>query len=299
MTLTGTNSPLMRNTLLEAINPDKMKKPNYYKDLIRRNITTDQLYEEIAQYTGLGAALDTKEAGGVPFGTITTPFTKKFYPTQKARGMELSYQTLYKDQYAVLKNPTKLIREALYKGREYAGANLFNFAMTAGYTGIDGVILGSASHPTRTSTQSNVSASNDALSLSAVEDAITQMLGYTNYEGDPDPAEPPFWLVVSKENLVLAQKIYQSTKVIGAPIVNDENVIRDMLAGVIWNPYFTSTSQWALISNENGLFWLQGMPPTFLDDVDARIPSRLFVGFEEHVTGWTKWQDTYFSSGAG
>lgn len=299
MQVSASISPMLRKNLLEVINPDKMRKPNYYRQIIKRSISTDQLYEEIAHFTGLGPALNTKEAGGVPFREITTPFTKKFFPAQQSIGIELSFQSTFKDQYGVLKSPSKMIGRSLYLGREYNGANIFNFALNAAYTGIDGVSLGSASHPTKTGTQSNVSSSNAALSQEAVEDGVTQMLGYSNYEGDPDPAEPPYWLVVGKEDLVLAKKIFESQQTLGSPIVNDPNVIKDMLAGVIWNPYFNTTGQWALISNENGLFWLQGMTPEYLDDVDARVPSRLFVGFEEFVTGWTKWQDTYWSSGAG
>lgn len=288
MNVTATTLPLHHRGLLEVIKMYPKSKPNNALRIVGGKVMdTNELYEELQLVSGLGAAANIKEAGGVPFDEITAPYSKKFYPSIYALGFEISPQARKKDVYGALKNPGKHMAFGHYVAKEQAGADLINNVASASYTGIDGVALASASHPTAASTWSNISTAA-SLSVSALETMTTDMMTQKAYR-DPAiwPQDGPFRLIVPPALKVAASRILASIQQPGTAN-NDKNVVRDAINEIVCSPYITSTTNYALVAqgDDNPLFVLEAGDTEIMEVPDPRVPSYLFVAMQEYVFGW-------------
>lgn len=288
MNVTATTLPLHHRGLYDVINMYPKTKPNAALRIVGgRVLSTKELYEELQLVSGLGPAVNIKEAGGIPFDEITAPYSKKFYPSVYALGFEISPQARNKDVYGALKNPGRHMAMGHYVADQQAGADLINNVASASYTGIDGVALASASHPTSASTWSNISTAA-SLSVSALETGVTNLMTQKAYR-DPIiwPQDGPFRLIVPPALTVTAKRILASIQQPGTAN-NDKNVVREVVNEVVTSPYITSTTNWALVAqgDDNPLFCLKAGDLQIMEDMDARIPSYLFVAMKEYVYGW-------------
>lgn len=292
------NLPLHHRGLLDAYFMFSEGKPNHWKTIVGKELETDELYEELALVSGLAPAQSIREAGGVPFDEITTPFTKKFFADLFAIGVEFSHQVTKKDVYNKLRGPGKLMAQAHYVAHEMGAADVVNNAFSSSYAGIDGVALASASHPTATGTWSNVSTAA-TLSVGSLETMITDLGLQKAYRDTP-------WLNMGSWNLVVpvqlditARRILSSMNQPGTAD-NDKNVARETINYVRGNPFLTDTNGYCLLpaGEENPIFQLNGIPMTPKEDFDIRTYSHLFATVVERTFGWKWAQGTQFNQGA-
>lgn len=274
-------------------------RPNYWKNFIGRTMTTKELYEEIATISGFRPAIAMSDGGGVSFDTLTSPYQKKFYPTIYHLGWERTPKAQFNDPYGVIRGAKGEIAKSIYIAHEQSAASVVNNATNSAYLGIDGVVLASASHPTSSTTFSNLSTAA-ALSISSLEQMYTDVLGHQAYRDYNYFPVSSFNLTVTKENIVLAQRLVQSMKQ-PQTANNDTNVIRGYINNVDYNPFFTSTTAYILTPSdpsENGLFLLEGMPLTIWEDQDINVPSYKTLVMKEWTFGWTKPQGIQYNAGA-
>ena len=286
----ATTGNMHHRGMYDVIDTFNSERPDYAQALVSRRITTKDLFEEIAQWSGLGPAAVMNEAGGVPFDIATTPYSKKFYPTIKAIGWDVSDDALETDRYGKLKNFASMAAQSHYITEQQECADIINY-MTSTATarvGIDGVALVSTSHPTKTTTWSNRPATDIYLGARALEQAENECLDQMAYRDYPFPQEGPYNLYVSPANRGLAARLTQSEKLPGGND-NDKNWPGMQIKKVSVNPYITQRQYWMLrtaADSGHGLFMLQRRPITIKEGYDIRVPTNVFIATAVYIFGW-------------
>jgi hypothetical protein len=274
--------------------------PKFWQYFVGESISTENNYYQFALQSDLGAAQATNEAGGVAYVQQAVPFKRELYLTQFSLGVILSFQVKDKALYNQLEGVNKQIARAFYIAREIKAANLLNFATTAGYTGIDAVVLASASHPIKNGgTFSNLSTAA-ALSASALETDVQNVAAHRSYGDTPYFVMGGHNLIVPKELDMLAARILTSTNQAGTSD-NDTNRVRTAVSYTPSNPFLTSTTQRYLVpraKDENPIFELKGLPYTFKEDLDSDAPGIRYFAIEEFAFDWKKAQGIQVNAGA-
>jgi hypothetical protein len=178
-------------------------------------------------------------------------------------------------------------------------ANVYNRFVTSGYTGGDGQVLGSTSHPTVDGTQSNILASASDLNEAAVEDLIVMIMTAKNSKGLSINLRPQS-LHIHPDNFFEAHRLYDATKQSGTAM-NDPNVLRDQgifPKGIKVNHYFDDTDQFFIRTNcPVGMVFLQRVPIEFKQDNDFDTDNNKFKGYERYSCGWGDWRSVYGTPG--
>jgi hypothetical protein len=276
------------------------KMPKFWQYYVGKTVATQNNYFEFAMQSDLGAAQSTYEAGGVPYVQQSVPFSKKIHLTQYSLGSILSFQVDMKALYNQLDDLNRQIARAFYIAKEIKGADIFNFCVTSGYTGIDGVVLASASHPIKGGgTFSNLSSAT-ALSASALEVDVQNVKKHRTYGDTPYFVMGGFNLIVPTELDMLAQRILTSTNQAGTNN-NDVNRVRYAVSYTPANPFLTSSTRYHLVPSspeENPLRMLTGLPYTFKEDLDSDAPGTRYFAVEEFSYFWTKPHGIQTNAGA-
>lgn len=276
------------------------ENPNLAAALVGRTITTKELYEEIAQWSGLGPAADMLEAEGVPFDEATSPFSKKFYPTIKAIGFEMSMEAMDTDVYRKLRTYAQMFAQSHYVAEQQAAADIINY-MTSTATsrlGIDGVALVSAAHPTRTSTWANRPATDVALGPLTLEQAINEMMDQLAYRDYPWVQPGPFNLYCATANNGIANRLLSAQGLPGSAD-NDKNYAGGRVKSLQVNPFVTQSGYWFLRASSNtnhGLFKLARRGVTIKDGFDIRTPAHVWIAVASYVYGWYMANGTWGSA---
>jgi hypothetical protein len=286
----STTGNMHHNGMYDVINLYNSQRPDYAQELIGRTISTKQLYEEIAQWSGLGPAAPMNEASGVPFDTATTPYSKKFYPTIKAIGWDVSDDALETDRYGKLKNFASMAAQSHYVTEQQEAADVINYmtSTSASRLGIDGVALVSTSHPTKTTTWSNRPATDLYLGALALEQAENEMMDQMAYRDYPFPQPGPYKLFVSPANRGLATRLTETKQLPGGND-NDVNAAGRLISKVVVNPFQTQRQYWMLrvaADTGHGLFMLQRRPITIKEGYDIRVPTNVFIATSVYIFGW-------------
>lgn len=295
-----TTLPAAHRGLLDFIPMYQKSQPNYYQAWIGKTLTTKELYEEMALVSGFRPAIEMADGGGVAFDTLTTPYQKKFYPTLYNLGWERTPKAQYNDPYGIIAKAKGEIARSFYIAKEISAASIWNTATSASFTGPDGVALASASHPTASTTFSNLSTAA-SLSIGELEAMYTATLSHQSYRDFAWFPTGPSNLLVTKENIVFARRLLES---INQPTTanNDTNVMRKhFINDVSYSPFLTSTTMFALypaMDSENPIFQLNGMPMMIKDDFDVRNPAELTIMLAEWMFGWTKPHGIQYNAGA-
>ena len=294
-----TNIDAGHKGLLDYVTDFAKRMPDPGKYIIGKTMNSTQLYEEIAVLSGLRNAERLNEGAKMVYDTLTTPFKKRYYPHLYAMGVKWSDQAQFTDQYGILSRNKDWIARSHYYAKQIKIADIVNYSETSGYTGIDGVVLASASHPLADgSTYSNLSTAA-TFSVAALETMLTDMLGHKHYRGQPYIPVDGHNLIIPNALDIRAKRVLNSMNQPGTAD-NDKNVVRESVTYVGANPFLTSTTRYALIpKSENPIFMLEGKPMSTTQsfNADDQLEHRLAVwcGYE---TGWLLPMGTQFNAGA-
>jgi hypothetical protein len=130
-------------------------------------------YEKVLEITGMGLGAVKGEGASILYDTPGQGPSTVFTHVTYGLGYIVTREAIEDNQYEdVTLAGAAALPWSMWTTKEIVHANVLNRATTSGYTGGDGVVLGSASHPTANGTQSNLLTAAD-LSESALEDALT------------------------------------------------------------------------------------------------------------------------------
>lgn len=299
--LSTTNPELALRQLKQLIPLFRQQNIDYAMHMFPNKEKSDELYHRIVQWSGLAAAHRADEAGGVNWQTGRTPYKKDFFPKIYQIGVKYSRQARTMDVHGVYKRFGKEMARALYKARQNYGADQgFNNATSTAteYVGIDGVAKTSASHPTATTTWSNL-ATSGVLSQSTFDDTYQQLWAAREYMDDPYTPVGKFKMLYSRSLVAKARKLLETDRVVGS-LQNDKNVIRDYIIDPGPNPFFTNLTQFAFVAADaenNPGFEVQVADYPLIEDFDINVPCYKLLAEEQYLFGTASAYNTVFNAG--
>lgn len=269
-------------------------------DQVFSKMTSDKSYEEIVEETGFGLAPQKAEGASVSYDTDAQGYVTRFTNVTYGLGAIVTREAIEDNQYenVASRKASKLAR-SMRQTKENVHANILNRGYTAGYTGGDGVILFSASHPSLVGNQSNTMAVAADLSEAALEDILIQIRQATDSRGLRVQLEGQK-LVVAPANAFEATRIMSSVNQSGTAN-NDINAMRalGLLPGgvVVWDYLSDSDAFFVTTDAPEGLLSFQRRALALTQDNDFDTENARMKATERYSVGWGDWRGVYGSPG--
>jgi hypothetical protein len=181
--------------------------------------------------------------------------------------------------------------------KENVAANVYNRAVTAGYTGGDGIVLLSASHPSSSGNQSNIQSAD--ISEVALEDMIIQIMGATDDQGMKIGLMAQS-LHVPRQLWFEANRILKST-LQAKTADNTANVLRmtgEFPKGIKVNHYFNDADAFFSRTNcPDGMKHYQRYKIDLEQDNDFDTKNAKASSYDYYSFGWSDWRGVYGAMG--
>jgi hypothetical protein len=261
-----------------------------YTDLFD-TVQSSQAWEEDVQLTGFGLVPRKSEGAAVQYDTEIQGFVTRYTHVAYALGYIVTKEELDDNLYeAVSRKRAAALAMSFRQTKENVAANVYNRAFNNDYKGGDGVSLLNTAHPNTTGGSfSNKAAVDVDLSEAALEDAIIQIMGYTNDRGLLINVMPQS-LIVPRQEWYNANRIMKSVYQTGNAN-NDVNVIKAtnaIPAGIKLNHYLTNPSAWFIRTNvREGLKYYERQGISFDQDNDFDTMNAKAKGYERYSFGWS------------
>ena len=274
--------------------------PEEWSQLFEKN-TSRKAYEEDVGLSSFGLARTKAEGAGIEYDTERQGFTSRYNHVVYALGFIITREIYEDDQYDVVgKRKANALARSMRQTKEIVGANVFNRAETSGYTGGDGVVLLSASHPNVSGgTFSNKPSTDADLSEAALEQANIDIAAFRDDRGLLIAAKPRK-LVIAPSNMFEAKRILGSDGRVGTD-TNDLNALKTMgiIPEVTVNHYLTDSDAWFVLTDVNdGLKYFERRGDAFEMDNDFDTENAKFKTTARYSFGWTDPRAIYGSMGA-
>jgi len=275
--------------------------PVEYTKLFDSN-KSKKAYEEDLGTTGLGYAAVKSEGNSVTYDEESQAFLTRYSHIVYALGFIITREIYEDDQYGVVgSRRAKGLAFSMRQTKEVVAANVYNRAFTAGYTGGDGVVMCSDSHPNYAGgTQSNILATAADLSEASLEQAAIDISKWTNDRGLKIAIKPQS-LIIPVDLMFEAERILMSPYRVGTAD-NDINALKQMglfPGGVVVNHYLTDTDAWFIRTNApDSMKYFSRRPMQFGIDNDFDTENAKFKATERYSFGWSDWRGIFGTPGA-
>jgi hypothetical protein len=264
---------------------------------------SSKAYEEDVGLSSFGLAAVKTEGGPISYDTERQGFTTRYNHVVYALGFSITREIYEDDQYdQVGKRKANALARSMKLTKEIVGANVFNRATTAGYTGGDGVTLLNASHPNVAGgLWRNMPSTAADLSEAALEQAYIDIADFRDDRGLLIAAKPKK-LIIQPANMFEAKRILGSDGRVGTDN-NDLNAIKTM--GII--PEFTVNhylndsggDSWFLVTDvADGLKYFERRGDQFEMDNDFDTENAKYKATARYSFGWSDPRCLYGSVGA-
>lgn len=227
-----------------------------------------------------------------PLSSLTKEYTK----VNKALGYKVTDDMIRAELYGELQRYERgLMKSALFD-QENSAWDIINSGFGTTNTGFDGLALFSTAHTRMDggTNQSNRHASDVALSLAGLHDAIVQFSKYKNERGHPIMLAPKL-LIVPPDLQMTAFELLDSEKKPGSAD-NDVNVIRRFGIDVMVVHYLTSTTAWFIIGDEHDLNFLWWFRPETGSEAEFDTDTIKRKVRQAHAQGFGEWLGTWGSN---
>ncbi len=263
--------------------------------------TSDKAYEERVETTGFGLAPVKPQGAAVSYTTDLQGYISRMTNVTYALGFIVTMEELADNLYEqVGKSRAKSLAFSMRQTKEWVGANIINRITNGSYLMGDGVVLASASHPTRSGLQSNILSPAADMSEVAIEDMCIQGMGMTNNVGLMINMMPQK-LLVARQNWFEANRILKST-LQNDTANNATNVLKATNAfpgGIVMNHFLTDSDAWGILTNcPDGLIYQERMALAFTQDNDFDTENAKAKSVERYVFGVADWRGIIWSVGA-
>jgi len=259
-----------------------------YTELFDSN-TSDKAYEEIVQTVGFGVVPEKAQGAGVTYDSQVQGPTTRATHVAYALGYAVTHEELQDNLYAeVSKSRAAALARSFRQTKERVGANVYNRATTAGYTGGDGVVLLSTAHVnTSGGTYSNKLTVDADLSEASVEDLVIQIMQATDDRGLQINLMPKK-LIVAPGNFFNASRIFDS-EYQSETADNNINVLKakGVIPQIVVNHYLTDSDAWFVRTDcPNGMMYFEREGVSFTQDNDFSTMNALAKGYERYSFIW-------------
>ena len=274
--------------------------PEEYTKLFDKQ-TSSKAFEEDVGVSSFGLAVQKAEGAPISYDSERQGFVTRYQHAVYALGFIITREMMEDDQYDIIgKRKAEGLAFSMRQTKEVIGANVYNRAWTSGYTGGDGALLISASHPNiKGGTWSNTIGTNADLSEASLEQACIDIAGFTNDAG--------LLIAVRPETLVIPrQLIFEAKRILGTDgrvgtDNNDLNAIKTLgsIPQVVTNHFLTDTDAWFIRTNvQNGMKYMERRADSFDMDNDWDTENAKFKATARYSFGWTDPRALYGSQGA-
>ena len=263
--------------------------------------TSKKAYEEDVGLSSFGLASQKAEGAPISYDSERQGFTTRYNHVVYALGFIITREIYEDDQYDVVgKRKANGLARSMRQTKEIIGANIFNRAATVGYTGGDGVVLLSASHPNVAGgLWSNTPSTQVDLSEAALEQAAIDIAAFRDDRGLLIAAKPKK-LVIAPSNQFEAKRILGTDGRVGTDL-NDVNAIKTMgiIPSVVVNHYLTNADDWFILTDvQDGMKYFERRGDAFEMDNDFDTENAKFKATARYSFGWTDPRCVYGSTGA-
>lgn len=297
---TGNHPAALWPGVREFFGTQYAEKPKQWSQIFEQR-SSEKAYEEDIAISGFGLAPVKTEGGGVSYDSDNQEYTKRYTHVAYALGFQVTHEEIEDNLYKsrAFRRSAGLAR-SMRQTQEIIAANILNRATTAGYTGGDGVVLLSASHPSQAGNWSNILSVAADLSEAALEDILIQIRGAKDSRGLRIALQGR-QLLIAPQNQFEATRIMKSTLRYNTAD-NDINAMRSMGMlpdGVVVNDYFDDADQWFVQTDvPNGLMFFNRESVSLSNDGDFDTMNAKAKAYMRFSVGWTDPRAVYGSPGA-
>ena len=271
-----------------------------YTDLFDTE-TSRKAYEEDMGTSMFGLAAVKPEGNAVSYDTAQQGFLTRYTHVTYGLGFIITREMVDDDQYDVIgKKRSQGLAFSIRQTKEVVASNVYNRAVTAGYTGGDGVVLLSASHVNVAGgTYSNITTAA-TLSEATLEDLCIDIMEAKNDRG-LNIALIPQCLIINPNLVFEADRILNSPLRVGTAD-NDLNAMKNMgkfPGGVKVNHYITDTNAYFIRTNcPDGMKHFERRSDDFTMDNDFDTDNAKYKATGRYSFGWTDPRGLYGNMGA-
>ena len=298
------NSSNFAKALWPGVNAWWGKSYNEYPvewDKLFDKYSSRKAFEEDVGVSSFGLASIKAEGAPITYDSERQSFITRYTHIVYASGFIITREIYEDDQYDVVgQRKAQGLAFSMRQTKEVIGANVYNRAFNASYTGGDGVTLINSAHPNWAGgTWSNVLATASDLSEAALEQACIDIAGFTNDRGLTIAVRPES-LIIPRQYLFEAQRILKTEGRVGTDN-NDLNALKTLgsIPKIITNHYLTDTDAWFIRTDvKDGMKYFERRGDEFGMDEDFDTENAKYKATMRFSFGWTDPRAVYGSAGA-
>lgn len=279
------------------------EEPPFDKDIVRK-LTTDQIGEQMIQYSGLPTAVQLRDGQRSPRATVSTPFDKIWYLQVYGMAAAFTSRMIETDQSGLIGKAAKQLGTSQWNAYQRSVVGLLDNATSTSFLGPDAKALAATDHPLKNARTS----SNLSTAATVSPDMLDQMLAdakaQKTYQNEPWIASGGYRVITGVGPI--ERKVHQI--ILSTHRAHEmSNTINNLNKGPTGqtvsatrgNPFLVDPNMVVLIADgkDNPLFCMER------GGVKIRHDSN--VDFEEiwnsqcdRVVGWTWFWGTQFNLGA-
>ena len=263
--------------------------------------SSDRAFEEEVMLGGFANAAVKPEGQGVSYDDAQETYTARYTNETVALAFSLTEEAVEDNLYDKISTRyTKALARSMANTKQVKGSNIINNSTTSGYTGGDGALLVSASHPTLSGNQTNVLTTAADLNETSLEAALIQISQMKDERG-LKIALRGMKMILPVNLQFVAERLLNSAGRVGTAD-NDINAIKSMgmvPQGYVINNFLTDTDAWYIKTDApNGLKHFNRAPIRTAMEGDFDTGNVRYKARERYSFGWSDWRGIFGTPGA-
>jgi hypothetical protein len=263
--------------------------------------SSDRAFEEEVMLGGFANASVKPEGQGVSYDDAQETYTARYTNETVALAFSLTEEAVEDNLYDKISTRyTKALARSMANTKQVKGSNIINNSTTSGYTGGDGALLVSASHPTLSGNQTNVLTTAADLNETSLEAALIQISQMKDERG-LKIALRGMKMILPVNLQFVAERLLNSAGRVGTAD-NDINAIKSMgmvPQGYVINNFLTDTDAWYIKTDApNGLKHFNRAPIRTAMEGDFDTGNVRYKARERYSFGWSDWRGIFGTPGA-
>ena len=258
---------------------------------------SNRAFEEEVLFPGFGEASVKFEGAPVNYEDTGEGWVARYTNETVAMAFAITEEAMEDNLYDKLSTRlTKALARSMAAAKQTKGANVYNRAFNASYTGGDWVVLCSTAHPLQDgSTLSNRFTTAAELSETSLEDALIQIAGLTDDRGIPVALQAKS-MHIPRQLVFVAERLMASPYRVGTAD-NDVNAVvsKGMIPeGYFTNHRFTNAKHWFLRTDvPNGMKHFNRTPVSTAMEGDFETGNVRYKSRERYSFGWSDWRAVF------
>ena len=251
-----------------------------------------------AKMAGFGSLQSIPDGDGITYDDPIAPITTTYTYDVKGLGYRIHERIWLNDLYGETKKLEGDLKDAANDDVETAAWSVFNNGFTTSNTGFDSLALFSTAHTRMDggSTWANRPSTDEALSISGLQNGIITMRKWVNDRGRPRVHTPKL-IVVPIDLGFTAREILRST-LIPETANNAINAVREYNLSMLEVEHLTSTTAWFIQADKHDLnfFWRYRAKTGMETDFDTNTIKRKV--WQAYSYGFGEARGNYGTSGS-